>query len=66
MKSDRDILDYWFEKNDLSDASRELYTIAMDQYSKINNKTIGELYEEADKEEGQNIRLSKENILFMP
>ncbi|WP_156095878.1 hypothetical protein [Methanobacterium sp. SMA-27] len=37
MKSDIDILNYWFEKNDLSDASRELYTIAMNQYSKIEN-----------------------------
>jgi hypothetical protein len=44
MKSDKDILDYWFEKNDLSYATRELYTIAMNQYSKINKKTKGELY----------------------
>jgi hypothetical protein len=43
MKSDRDIVDYWFEKNDLSDAFRKLYTIIMNQYSKINNKRIGEL-----------------------
>ena len=64
MKSDKDILNYWFEKNDLSDASRELYTIAMNQYSKINKKTIGELYDEADKEEGQNIRLSKREYSF--
>ena len=35
MESDRDILDYWFEKNDLSDASRELYTIAIKQSNLI-------------------------------
>lgn len=64
MKSDNDILNYWFEKNDLSDASRELYTIAMNQYSKINKKTIEELYEEADNEEAQNIRLSKREYSF--
>ena len=40
MQSDRDILDYWFEKNDLSDASRELYTIAIKQYQSFPIKQL--------------------------
>lgn len=38
MKLDKEILDYWFEKNDLSDTSRKLYRIAMNVHSKIVKK----------------------------
>jgi len=64
MQSDEDILDYWFEKKNLRKNSRELYTLAMKQYSEITGKTISELYYEADKEEEQNIKLDKRNYSY--
>ena len=64
MQSEEDILDYWFEKKNLSKNSRELYTLAMKQYSELVGKTITELYYEADKEEEKNIKLDKRNYSF--
>lgn len=64
MQSDEDILDYWFEKKNLSKNSRELYTLAMKQYSELIGKTIRELYYEADKEEEENIKLDKRKYSF--
>ncbi len=48
----------------MSENLRELYTLTMKQYSKINKKTIAELYYEADYKEKQNIKLDKRNYSF--
>ena len=32
MEKDEDILDYWFEKRNLSKATRDIYTLAMKNY----------------------------------
>jgi len=59
-----DLLDYWFEKNNLSKNTQHIYIQALNQYSKLINKTISELYEEADKEETDHIRLNKRKYSF--
>ena len=61
MKTDEDILDYWFEKRNLSNATRDIYTLAMKTYSSAIGKTITELHDEADDEEERGIRLKKRN-----
>jgi hypothetical protein len=59
MQTEEDILDYWFEKRNLSTSTRDIYSRALQLYSEAIGKTITELYEEADKEEEQGIRLKK-------
>jgi integrase len=59
MQTKEDILDYWFEKRNLSTSTRDIYGRALQLYSKITGKTITELYEEADKEEEEGVRLKK-------
>ncbi len=59
MQTKEDILDYWFEKRNLSTSTRDIYGRALQLYSEITGKTITELYEEADKEEEEGIRLKK-------
>ena len=59
MNRDVNILDYWFEKRNLSPATRELYTYAITQYSNVIGKTITELHDEADDEEEKGIRLKR-------
>jgi hypothetical protein len=64
MQFDEDILDYWFEKKNLSKNTRELYTLSMNQYSNITSKPIIGLYHEADNEEEQHIKLDKRKYSF--
>ena len=59
MQTEEDILDYWFEKRNLSTSTRDIYGRALQLYSESIGKTIVELYEEADKEEEQGIRLKE-------
>jgi integrase len=59
MNRDANILNYWFEKRNLSPATRELYTYAITQYSNVIGKTITELHDEADDEEENGIRLKR-------
>jgi hypothetical protein len=59
MRTDSDILDYWFEKRNLSEATREVYTKSMNQYCFTTGKTISELNDEADVEEESGVRLKK-------
>jgi integrase len=59
MQTEEDILDYWFEKRNLSTSTRDIYSRALQLYSEAIGKTITELYEEEDKEEEQGIRLKK-------
>ena len=59
MQTDADILDYWFEKRNLSQATREVYTKAIKHYCFITGKTIKELHDEADDEEERGVRLKK-------
>ena len=35
MQTEKDILDYWFEKRDLSKSTRELYKGTLKQYSRL-------------------------------
>jgi hypothetical protein len=51
MKNASDILDYWFEKRIVSNATRISYGQAMKQYSSFIGKRITELNDEAAKEE---------------
>jgi hypothetical protein len=59
MRTDSDILDYWFEKRNLSEATREVYTKSMKHYCFSTGKSISELHDEADDEEERGIRLKK-------
>jgi hypothetical protein len=38
MQTEKDILEYWFEKRNLSNATRELYKGALRQYSQLIGK----------------------------
>ena len=57
MQTEKDILEYWFEKRNLSNATRELYKWALRQYSQLIGKTIIELLDETDDEEEKGVRL---------
>jgi len=59
MGTDSDILDYWFEKRNLSEATREVYTKSMKHYCFSTGKSISELHDEADDEEERGVRLKK-------
>lgn len=59
MQTEKDILEYWFEKRNLSNATRELYKGALRQYSQLIGKTIIELLDEADDEEEKGVRLKR-------
>lgn len=59
MQTEKDILEYWFEKRNLSNATRELYKGALRQYSQLIGKTIIELLDEADDEEKKGVRLKR-------
>jgi integrase len=59
MRTDSDILDYWFEKRNLSEATREVYTKSMKHYCFSIGKSISELHDEADDEEERGVRLKK-------
>jgi hypothetical protein len=46
MRTDSEILDYWFEKRNLSEATREVYTKVMKHYCFITGKNIIKLHDE--------------------
>jgi uncharacterized protein YfaS (alpha-2-macroglobulin family) len=42
MQIDEDILDYWFEKRNLSTSTRDIYSRAIQQYTEFLTNTIKE------------------------
>ena len=59
MQTEKDILEYWFEKRNLSKSTRELYKGALQQYSQLIGKSITELLDEADNEEENGVKLKR-------
>lgn len=60
---ERDIIDFWFERKGLSKNTREVYNRIIHGYALFIGKTIKELYDEADNEEEERIRLKRRGYI---
>lgn len=61
--NEKEIIDFWFEQKDLEESTRAGYTIIINDYSHVTKKSIEELYNEALREEKENVFLPERGYI---